>query len=173
MPISKRSKYWVAQNMGKWSWQQTGFLIRMATWRSVTFLPTPPFSVREKGRRQNGIDGLKTERMSSGPQTKEAPLYVCPSILESEAWQRVVCVLRYEDPGQISSTRFLETSPQDRNTATKLVTNTAIQLLSIREKERENSSLYHQEVQRFHVRCPNQSSCGFLNKFPFGDYFSC
>lgn len=121
--------------MGKWSWQQTGFLIRMATWRSVTFLPTPPFSVREKGRRQNGIDGLKTGRMSSGPQTKEPPLYVCPSILESEAWQRVVCVLRYEDPGQISSMRFLETSPQDRNTATKLVTNTAIQLLFRREKE--------------------------------------
>lgn len=35
----------------------------------------------------------------------------------------------------ISSMRFLETSPQDRNTATKLATNTAIQLLSTREKE--------------------------------------
>lgn len=74
----------------------------------------------------------------------------------------MVCVLRYEDPGQISSMSFLETSPQDRNTATKLVTNTAIQLLSTREKEGENSSLY-QEVQHFHVRCPNQSSCVFLN----------
>lgn len=38
----------------------------------------------------------------------------------------MVCVLRYEDPWTSQQHEVLETSPQDRNTATKLGTNTAV-----------------------------------------------
>lgn len=85
-----------------------------------------------KGDDKMGCDGLTSGRVSSGPQTRESPLYILLSLRQSSSsgeqrpGRRVVCLLRYEDPWSNQQHEVLETSPQGKNTATKLVTNTAI-----------------------------------------------
>lgn len=106
--------------------------IRMATWWSKpSYLPHLSVSER-KGDDEMGCDGLPAGRVSSGPQTKEPPLYILLVLRQSSSsgeqrpGRRVVCLLRYEDPWTNQQHEVSETSPQGKNTATKLVTNTAI-----------------------------------------------
>lgn len=106
------------------------FKIRMATWWSTTLLPTPPFCGEREmmkwgvtGYRQGGEQWSSNQRAPSvHPSGLEAKL----KLWEQRPGRRVVCLLRYEDPWTNQQHEVSETSPQGKNTATKLVTNTAI-----------------------------------------------
>lgn len=140
------------------------------------------FGSGERDRGRNGVwwvKGRKGEPWSSNQRA----LSVGPLIFECELklssghrkrpGSKWFALWGMRIPGKFSSMWFLEISPQDKNTATKFITNTANLTIVQKRKERRKKSPLYWEVLGFPISYPNSLFLilGFFKRIPIQSSF--